>query len=223
MPNRQGLKKSVIYAFISLLPSLLSSNERLTIRVTDQHNTVVENAVITASPQSGRLPASQVNKKIIVIDQIDKEFIGHVTSIQVGTSVEFPNHDKIHHHVYSFSSAKTFDIPLYKGSPDNLILFNKTGVVTLGCNIHDWMSAYIKIVDTPYFSNTNAKGLASLELPPGNYQIVFWHPNIDNDKQISELVEITSQPHEISARLQLKTRWVQRRGPLSFFNHGKYP
>lgn len=222
MANRQKLKNTVIYAFISLLPSLISANEQLTIRVTDQHNTAVENAVITAFPQSEHLPFNLVNKKI-VIDQIDKEFIGHVTTIQVGTAVEFPNHDKIHHHVYSFSSAKTFDIPLYKGSPDNLILFNKAGVVSLGCNIHDWMSAYIKVVDTPYFSNTNKKGLALLELPPGNYQIEFWHPNINNGEQLNKLVEIVPQPQQISAQLQLKTSWTPRRGPLSFFNRGKYP
>ena len=66
-----------------------------------------------------------------------------------------------------------------EGVPINPIFFDKTGVVSLGCNIHDWMSAYIYVVDTPYFTITDTKGKASLALPFGDYKIRYWHPDID--------------------------------------------
>ena len=49
----------------------------------------------------------------------------------------FPNLDPIMHHVYSFSATKPFEIKLYSGDPPTGILFDKPGVATLGCNIHD--------------------------------------------------------------------------------------
>jgi plastocyanin len=83
---------------------------------------------------------------------IDREFTPYVSVIQTGTRVEFPNRDPIQHHVYSFSPAKTFEIKLYSGRSPESILFDKPGVITIGCNIHDWMIAYVLVVPTPYFA-----------------------------------------------------------------------
>ena len=64
-----------------------------------------------------------------------------VPVVPVGTEVRFPNHDTVRHHVYLFSPAKKFELKLYSGTPSNPVLFDKSGVVTLGCNIHDQMVA----------------------------------------------------------------------------------
>jgi plastocyanin len=116
---------------------------------------------------------------IATIDQKGKEFIPHVSAIRAGTKVQFPNSDNIRHHVYSFSPAKKFEIPLYKGTPANPIVFDVPGVVVLGCNIHDWMTAYVYVSDVPYLAVTTKDGTATIkELPPGTYGVEVWHPQM---------------------------------------------
>jgi hypothetical protein len=104
--------------------------------------------------------------------------VPYVTVIQTGTTVTFPNRDPILHHVYSFSPAKPFEIKLYTGKSPVEVVFDKPGVVTLGCNIHDWMIGYIAVVPTPWFAKTDAAGTAIIrDLPPGAYDIQAWHPH----------------------------------------------
>ena len=118
-------------------------------------------------------------KKQTVIDQQDKQFIPYVTAVRVGTSILFPNKDNIRHHVYSLSSAKKFELPLYKGVPAEPVVFDKEGFVTLGCNIHDWMIAYVAVLGTPYFQVTGREGHALLKnLPPGQYTVEVWQPSL---------------------------------------------
>jgi hypothetical protein len=94
----------------------------------------------------------------------------------VGSSVLFPNRDTVRHHVYSFSPAKTFELKLYTGTPANPVLFDKPGVVILGCNIHDHMIAWVLVVETPYYGKTNAEGMLALPgVAPGSYRLRTWH------------------------------------------------
>jgi plastocyanin len=111
-----------------------------------------------------------------VVDQIGKAFVPELLPIVVGTLVHFPNHDQIHHHVYSFSPAKTFELPLYKGEDAPPVLFDKIGVVKIGCNIHDWMSGIILVLPTPHFAVTDRDGRFTLrDLPAGTYTLSAWH------------------------------------------------
>ncbi len=140
--------------------------------VHDGRGSGVSDAVVYAVPE-GRplLPA----RKGAVMEQRNRTFIPHVLPVQTGTAVRFPNLDDVQHHVYSFSPAKSFQLPLYKGTPANPVVFDKAGVVTLGCNIHDQMSAFIVVVDTPYFGKTTANGRAALrDLEPGRYTVHVW-------------------------------------------------
>ena len=115
--------------------------------------------------------------KVVSIEQIDREFVPYVSVIQAGTTVTFPNRDPILHHVYSFSPAKPFEIKLYSGKSPVEVLFDKPGVVAVGCNIHDWMIAYILVVPTAHFARTDAAGAARIrDLPAGNYEVRAWHP-----------------------------------------------
>ncbi|MCU1244570.1 MAG: hypothetical protein JWN02_480, partial [Acidobacteria bacterium] len=87
-------------------------------------------------------------------------------------------------HVYSFSPAKPFQLPLYKGTPSKPLLFDKAGVVTLGCNIHDQMSAYIIVVDTPYFDQTAPSGRVTLrDVEAGRYTLHVWYPEMHQETQ----------------------------------------
>jgi plastocyanin len=140
--------------------------------VRDGRGRGVAEAVVYAVPEGRELPPA---KKTAVMDQRNREFIPHVLPVQTGTAVSFPNSDDVRHQVYSFSPAKTFQLPLYKGTPANAIVFDKPGVATLGCNIHDRMSAYIVVVDTPHFGTSGRDGRVSLaNVPPGRYAVRVW-------------------------------------------------
>jgi plastocyanin len=109
-----------------------------------------------------------------VMDQRDQRFNPHTLVVRKGTSVLFPNNDVVSHHVYSFSPTKPFELGLYKGSVYPPVLFDKAGLVVVGCNIHDGMLGYILVVDTPYFSLSDDRGVASLDVPPGDYLLEVW-------------------------------------------------
>jgi plastocyanin len=112
-----------------------------------------------------------------VIDQVDLAFKPEVIVIPVGSSVQFPNSDTVSHQVYSFSPAKRFKLPLYRGKPYSPLRFDEPGIVTLGCNIHDYMLGYILVTDAAFFGITATDGtLALQDLEPGDYNVSIWHP-----------------------------------------------
>ena len=135
-----------------------AADVRATIR--DAEGKPVTDAVVLAFPAKGGAAAAKAGSA--TMDQVDKEFVPRVMAIRVGTSVRFPNQDNTRHQVYSFSAAKKFELPLYAGKPASPVVFDKPGVVTLGCNIHDWMLGYIYVADTPYFGKTGAAGKTTI-------------------------------------------------------------
>jgi plastocyanin len=112
-----------------------------------------------------------------IIDQVNKTFVPRVSVVRTGTAITFPNSDNIRHQVYSFSNAKTFTLKLYARAPRTAVVFDQTGLVILGCNIHDSMVAYVGVVDSPYFAKLTDSGTATLNLPAGRYRLRAWHPN----------------------------------------------
>ena len=135
---------------------------------------VADAAIFLVSASGGSDARSQ---RTVAVEQVDREFVPYVSVIQVGTAVTFPNRDPILHHVYSFSPAKPFEIKLYTGKSPTEVLFDHAGVVTLGCNIHDWMVGYIVVVPTPHFARTDANGVARLrDVPAGSCELRSWHP-----------------------------------------------
>ena len=147
----------------------------ITGRVVDPQGRPVREAVVFIDRLADGAPAP-VTARTAVMDQIHREFVPHVLPVAVGTEVSFPNHDQIHHHVYSLSRTKTFEIPLYKGEMTSPIQFDRVGAVKLGCNIHDWMAGVILVVPTPYFATTDDQGAFTLrDVPPGRHGVVAWH------------------------------------------------
>jgi hypothetical protein len=109
--------------------------------------------------------------------QVARQFEPKVLIVPVGTAVQFPNRDSVRHHVYSFSLIKNFELKLYSGTPASPIVFDKTGVAVLGCNIHDNMVAWVVVVDTPYAGQGGAAGRVILaNVPAGSYRLRVWHP-----------------------------------------------
>ncbi len=112
--------------------------------------------------------------------QEKRQFVPGVLVVPVGTEVRFPNQDSVRHHVYSFSPAKKFELKLYTGTPSNPVLFDRPGVVALGCNIHDQMVGWILVVATPHYARSaGAAGRAQIDnVPPGNYTLRAWHTRL---------------------------------------------
>lgn len=146
----------------------------LAVQVTDSAGNPLADVVVTAEPEAG-VPAPR-QLKPAEIEQRGLKFLPLVSVIQTGSRIAFPNNDKVRHHIYSFSAAKKFDQKLYSGAAAAHQVFDKAGLVVLGCNIHDRMVAYIKVVDSPFFAKTDAAGIARIELPaPGKYTVSAWH------------------------------------------------
>jgi plastocyanin len=152
------------------------------IEVRDLAGAPVEHAVVALYPEGAPAPAPPLARKrpapTGIMDQRNRQFIPHVLPVQRGTAVTFPNSDNMRHHVYSFSPAKRFELKLYSGLPPQPIVFEESGEVVLGCNIHDQMIGYIYVVDSPFFAATESRGLARVgALPAGRYQVEVWHPH----------------------------------------------
>lgn len=124
------------------------------------------------------------------IDQVDATFVPAVLAVTVGTKVSFPNSDNTLHQVYSFSPTRRFELPLYSGRTAEPVLFDKPGVVAIGCNIHDWMVAHIVVLDTPYFARTAADGTARIDAPAGRYRLEVWHARGDPQPE-AQAVELS--------------------------------
>ena len=140
--------------------------------LTDAQNRPVQGVVISFAG-ADLLPDPSAATEIA---QAGREFTPPVLAVRTGTAVSFPNRDSVRHHVYSFSAPKRFELRLYKGTPSKPIVFDQPGVVVLGCNIHDWMVGYVYVTNDPRFAVSDAQGRLSLDLPPGQYPMTFWHP-----------------------------------------------
>jgi plastocyanin len=142
----------------------------------------LQGAVVTIRPLDGQVcPAALLRG---VVDQIDRAFIPGLL-IPVGSSVEFPNSDSVSHQIYSFSPTKRFQLPLYRGKHYPPVHFDQLGVVTLGCNIHDDMLAYLVVTDAPWYGRTDSGGAWSTELSRGHCRVALWHPRLrENDADL---------------------------------------
>lgn len=144
----------------------------------DAAGAALPDAVVSLFPLERPAPAAGPHPRVEVV-QIGEEYRPLVTAVRVGTEVHFPNRDGVQHHLYSLSKAKPFEKPLYDSGASESVVFDRPGVVTLGCNIHDWMIAYVVVLETPFFAKSDAQGLATIsDLPPGRYRMDTWHPRL---------------------------------------------
>ena len=170
----------------------------------DAQGAPLSDAVLTLQGPAGKVdPAPKAD-----MDQRDQKFAPHVLAVHTGTQIRFPNSDDIRHQVYSFSPAKRFELRLYGGTPSDPVLFDKPGLVVLGCNIHDWMLGYVYVTDDPWFGVSDGKGTLNLrDLPAGHYVATLWHPQAPDMQPIAggELdIPASGLQHRFSIAVQPK-------------------
>ena len=170
----------------------------------------VEDTAVVIEPVSAVAPR---HRSTATIEQRNREFMPYVTIVQTGTAIEFPNRDPFKHHVYSFSPAKNFEIKLYAGKPAQPVIFDKPGEVALGCNIHDWMEAYVLVVDSPYFAKTSSKGRALIaNVPAGRYRLRLWHPRQKTEPPLRE-INVGAAPTKLDLVLDVAPRIAKPKPP----------
>ena len=149
-----------------------------TVIVQDSSARGAQGIVVIAEPDVAQ-PRSPSAVRTAVMDQRQMQFVPNVLVVQTGSAVDFPNSDQIEHQVYSFSPAKRFELSLYAGHKYPPVLFDRAGLVVLGCNIHDTMIGYIYVTDSPFFGRTDVAGRLQLhKLPAGGYTLLVWHPGM---------------------------------------------
>lgn len=167
------MHRLAVALLLALIPLRALAGE-VSVSVRTSHGQPVANAAVTiAAAHSGPIRFPWPYR----VAQQNLQFDPFVLIVPVGADVAFPNLDKVRHHVYSFSPAKTFELKLYGRDETRIVHFDKAGVVPLGCNIHDNMVAFVVVVDTPYAALTDAAGEAVLHGVPAGAQVVrIWHP-----------------------------------------------
>ena len=143
-----------------------------------------------------------------IMDQVDLAFTPDLLVIPVGSTVAFPNTDSTSHQVYSFSPTHRFQLPLYRGKPYPPEHFDQAGVVTLGCNIHDNMLAYILVTDAAFFGRTDTAGSWSQTgVPRGRYRVELWHPRLrDDPAHLNRVLAVSDSDADVVIRLDKPLR-----------------
>ena len=124
-----------------------------------------------------------------LVDQREMKFIPRVSAVLVGTTVDFPNNDKVWHNVFSTAEAKKFDLGLYPAGQSRSVTFDKPGVVKILCNVHPNMEAFVVVKSRPYFAVPDSRGNYTLKaIPLGKYRVAVWHPELGTKAIPVELV-----------------------------------
>ena len=213
MPRTAARCSSSRWIATCLLQVLLCASQvaaaagSLAIQLQRKDGTPLAGAVVMIAAESPRLPPAAATQ--VILDQVNLTFVPDVMVIPVGSTISFPNSDAVSHQVYSFSSARRFQLPLYRGKPYPPVTFDQPGVVTLGCNIHDNMLAYVVVTDAPFFGRTDAKGeWVAGNLPNGTYRVTIWHPLLnESGASVERVVQIDgAERTDVSIRLTRSLR-----------------
>lgn len=191
-------------AFFALAQPAFAGEMRVT--VLDAGGRAVPNAVVTL--RSAHQPPGPIRFPWAMrMSQRDMQFDPFVLIAPAGATVAFPNFDSQRHHVYSFSEAGPFELRLYGRDETRSAQFRNVGVIAVGCNIHDSMSAFIYVVDTPFAAKTGADGVAVLNgAPPGAATLRLWHPYMRApNNTVERAVSLTATNGEQAFQVRLRS------------------
>lgn len=178
------LKLLLKLAFIGCSSNLVAAS--VDILVNDSDGKPLSDIVVYIESETALNRPARKDK--IEIGQINKAFTPYITIIQKNQPVIFNNHDDITHQIFSASRSQHFAFKIRSGEENSTIQFDKAGKISMGCNIHDWMSGYLLVLETPLFTKTNAVGLAHFEVEFNTeFAVNIWHP------QMNEIAENTVQ------------------------------
>lgn len=187
-----------------------ASAAEIAVAVRDQDGKPAADAVVSLWPADHRA-APPSNAAAHMIDQRNEAFVPFVTVMWRGDALSFKNSDRTRHHVYSFSPVKPFEMILNPGETSQALKFDQSGVVAIGCNIHDKMIAYAFVTDTPWTALTDAQGRASISsLPKGKYRAEVWHPRLDADARAPE--QTLTLDADVQATFELRLNPAQAGG-----------
>ena len=202
---RGNLSRLILILLTVLLCRAPLIAAEINVTVLDVDGNPVPGVAVYARPDSEeKLP---LPTEAAVMDQLEKRFVPHILVVQTGSSVLFPNSDSVAHHVYSFSKPNNFMLPLYKGDLKPQITFEHDGVVTLGCNIHDQMLAYILVVDSRVHGITDADGNVQLVTDnPDGLLVAIWSPRIRDDNDFLSRTVTAGRSAALTFNLSEKLR-----------------
>lgn len=211
MPSKLLIRSATMAAI--LFAGAVQAAGGISVQVVDAGGKPVPDAVVYLEADGNQqlpktLKPGEISQKAL-------KFIPLVTVVQTGSKVYFPNNDKVRHHIYSFSAPHKFDQKLYTGTTAEPQTFEKPGTVVLGCNIHDKMIAYVRIVDTPYYGKTDAAGNAALDAPPGKYVLKAWHPDIVGGNPLEQATRLADGSVSASFKMSLKPRAADADAPAN--------
>lgn len=134
------------------------------------------------------------------IVQKDKRFQPHILAVPMGSTVSFPNRDDLFHNVFAEYDAKKFDLGQYPKGQTRDVTFPKPGVVSVLCNVHSEMSAYIMVVDSPYYTVTDGNGKFTIKnVPSGTYTAHAWH---ESENKTDEKVDVSGSSKSLTLSLK---------------------
>ena len=183
-----------------LLAVSATAPQSLTLQIFDQRGMPVQGAVVEiAPPQGNNRPLTLPWRSAMA--QHNLAFQPGTLIVPVGTDVAFPNLDTVRHSIYSFSKNARFQIDLYGRDQTRSQRFTVPGTVALGCNIHDKMRGYIRVVSTPFAAATDLNGLGRIDgLAPGSYRVTIWHPRLRaaTNEMVQTVVFAAGQPARVT-------------------------
>lgn len=167
--------------------------------ILNQQGQAAVNVVVYLQPSNAenRIVAAESVKA--EVHQKDKQFSPYITVVQKGQEVAFVNEDDITHHIYSALGPKRFSFKLRHEQAKQLIMFETAGHVSMGCNIHDWMSGHLLVVDTPFYAITDNQGKVIFNaLPEDDFSVVVWHPQLKlKDNQQLQTFHLPSEQSKV--------------------------
>lgn len=159
-------------------PLSASQSRSVRVQVVDQSGLPVRDAVVELHLPGGRTNGVSFPWRMAMA-QKDQAFVPGTLIVAKGSTVAFPNLDRVRHSIYSFSRPAKFEIELYGRDQTRTQHFPLTGSVRLGCNIHDDMRGYIRVTDTPFAAKTDSRGFVELSgVPAGSAKVTVWHPRL---------------------------------------------
>jgi plastocyanin len=204
--TQQRCSIAVYIVLLAMLPGVSAHAAELGVRISNARGAPVADAVVSVTARGAAAAPAREPPATHIIDQKDETFVPYVEIFRPGDSVVFRNSDQTRHHVYSFAPARQFEFVLTSGQSSTPLRLEQTGVVAVGCNIHDRMITYLYIGDAPWMTRSAADGYAVLALPPGDYEVSVWHPQLrpgQTPPQQTLHVAAAGEAHELAFKLAL--------------------